>query len=57
MAAKSLSVYIAAEALAEFDHEVNRKVVVGVFEAGFGVGEGGGGPLLGERQQHRHFAV
>jgi len=28
--------------LAEFGHEVNGKVVVGVFEAGFGVGEGGG---------------
>ena len=49
--------YVAAEAGAEFGHEVSRKLVVGVFEAGFGVGEGGGGPLLGERQQHRHFAV
>ena len=40
--------HVAAEALAEFGHEANGKIVVGVFEAGFGVGEGGGGLLLGE---------
>jgi len=38
----SLSVDVAAEALGEFGHEVDAKVVVGVFEAGFDVGEGGG---------------
>ena len=40
--------HVAAEALAEFGHEVDAEVVVGVFEAGFGVGEGGGGLLLDE---------
>ena len=31
---------VTAEALTEFGHEVDTEVVVGVFEAGFGVGEG-----------------
>ena len=35
---------------------VNREII-GVFEAGFGVVEGGGWLVLGKRQEHRHFAV